>query len=113
MAKLTTGRTNFGGGFVFSQGAGGLWDVFDHIQAGKLYLTQRGDSVASGTFDKAFTSAPNHVSITMRVPPSGNEGYITSLTTTGFTYTFPTAPIDPDENLGLFPIHVADWFVVL
>jgi len=108
----TDGHTNFGGGFLFSQGAGGLWDLLDHFQAGKLYLTTLNATTASGTFEKAWTEAtdPNNVAITMRVNPSGNY-WVSSMDNTGFVVTFKVSPYA--GSVGALPLYIADWFACM
>ena len=109
MAKGTTGRTNFGGGFVFGQGAGSLWDVLDHTQAGTITMGPN-ETTSTGTFDKAFTSTPNHVSITPVINPSG-YWYVSSLTTTGFVVTFSATPTGSKYGPGI--TTVANWFACM
>jgi hypothetical protein len=109
--RLVDGYTNFGGGFIFSQGAGGLYDMLDHFQAGKLYLTGSNATKASGTFENAFTSAtdPNFVGFQPCVDPSG-RWYVSSITSTGFVVTFTSSPAGVDKS---FPFQVGNWFTCM
>jgi hypothetical protein len=67
------GHTQGGAGFIFSQGSGGLWDILDHVQAGKLYITGANECKASGTFELPWNvdTDPNFIGFTPRVNPSG------------------------------------------
>jgi len=108
----TDGHTNFGGGFIFAQGAGSFWDLLDHFQAGKLYLTTLNATTASGTFEVPWTAVtdPNNIVITPRVDPSGRY-YVSDMDNEGFVVTFTTSP--EGASTGNLPLHVADWFVCM
>ena len=111
--RLTDGYTCFGANFVYSQGAGGLWDLLDHFQDGKLYITGVNETKASGTFEVPWTEAtdPNCITITPRIDPTGRY-YVSSMDNEGFVVTFTSTPV----GLGYpwtFPVHVADWFACM
>lgn len=99
---------NFGAQFLYSQGAGGLYDILKHVQTGKLYITGANEVTASGTIDNAFTSAPNTVLITPRVDPSG-DFWVSSIAVDEVVVTYETTPAGPAET---FPYHVADWTAI-
>lgn len=108
-----TKDSGFGANFIYSQGAGGLWDILDHFQAGKIYLASLNATTATGTFEKAWTSAtdPNCITITPRINPSG-AFWISAMSNTGFTVTFATSPYN-GGTLGNAPFYVADWFACM
>ena len=117
--RLADGYTQFGANFVYAQGAGSLYDMIDHFQAGKVYLTGIGGNGASevkatGTFENTMRATPNYIGFSPVVNPSGGW-WVSSYSTTGFVVTFAASP-----NGGGTPsvftssgLYVGDWFVCM
>ena len=112
----TDGHTNFGANFVFAQGAESLYDVLDHVQAGKLYITGANEVKATGTFEKAWTSAtdPNYIGFSPVVNPSG-AWWVSTMSNTGFVVTFATAPrgAGAPSDFTTPGLYVGDWFACM
>lgn len=105
---IISSTERYGPGWVFAQGASGLYDHLKHMQVGELYMAAANETIASGAFEESFSAAP-YPQFTPTADPSGRF-YISSVTATHIYVTFTTSPAGADKT---FPYKVGNWEAIL
>ena len=118
MSNFNSDMSSYGANWLFS--VSGIQRALGQVQVGALYLSDVGETKATGFFDPSWdgdgrmgdsdTPGAPRVTVTPSVDPSGRF-YISASGAKQFTVTFTATPYG--DNFASAPYKVADWLAVM